>query len=78
MIADRIVAVLFCGRDDGAPIAIPSTDQWLSSAVGKERMSVWTAVGMLMSHAQISNADALLLLRSYALLHDTTIDEVRR
>ena len=52
MIADRIVAVLFCGRGDGAPTAIPSTDQWLSSAVGNERMSVWTAVGMLMSHAR--------------------------
>jgi hypothetical protein len=76
-IAIPIASIIF--SDDAAGdldgIAMPS---WLGSESVDERMNVWVAVGMSMERLQLSNEDALALLRGYAYSHSFTLDQVAR
>jgi hypothetical protein len=76
-IAIPIASIMFhdaaAGELDG--IAMPS---WLSKDSVDERMNVWVAVGMSMQRLQLSNTDALAMLRGYAYSHSLTLDQVAR
>lgn len=54
----------------GEPVAV-----WLGGPSVSRRMEVWAAVGMMMTTAGLSQADALSLLRAYAFGHHTTLDD---
>lgn len=60
------------GEDDGG-VTMPV---WLNSERVHTRMDVWAAVGVVMAAASLANADALALLRSYAYVHSSTLDDV--
>lgn len=49
---------------------------WLQADPAVDRMSVWTAVGMLMASTGQTDADALATLRAWAYSHGRTLDEV--
>lgn len=76
-IADAIAAVLFA-----APTAVYqhgiTLPRWLNVHSVTYRMNVWVAVGMLMEHADVSNPDALAVLRAYAFGHSATLDDVAK
>lgn len=74
-VADSIAAILF---DSRAAVVTPGTvpSDWLRNPSITIRMNVWVAVGMLMDHAGLDNADALAALRGYAFCHETTLDDV--
>jgi hypothetical protein len=59
--------------EDADGITMPT---WLNSDVVRARMHVWSAVGQLMAHSALENADALALLRAYAFGHETDLDDV--
>jgi len=72
-IADPIAAILF----DGPAASYPQTQNlpdWLASDAVMDRMTVWSAVGLLMEEAVLTNAEALARLRGYAFAHDITLD----
>jgi hypothetical protein len=68
-----IMGTAAAGELDG--VAVPN---WLSTESAEERMNVWVAVGMSMERLQLSNMDALALLRGYAYSHSLTLDQVAR
>ena len=74
-IADPIAAILFDGPSTAGPSGalMPS---WTTHPTFTRRMQVWTAVGMLIAHAGLSNADALAALRAYAYGHSASLDDV--
>jgi hypothetical protein len=39
-------------------------------------MNVWVAVGILIAHAGLTNADALAALRGYAYGHSASLDDI--
>jgi hypothetical protein len=49
---------------------------WLDAGPAVDRMSVWTAVGMLRANSSQTDADALATLRAWAYSRGQTIDEV--
>lgn len=49
---------------------------WLTGTAAQQRMSVWSAVGILLGRSELDNADALALLRGYAFAAGTSLDEV--
>ena len=49
---------------------------WLDAPSVKDRMAVWTAVGMIMEHRRINNTDALASVRRYAQSTNRTLDDV--
>ena len=49
---------------------------WLDADPAVDRMSVWTAVGMLVSAGSQTDADALATLRAWAYSRGQTLDEV--
>ena len=51
---------------------------WLENDVVHDRMTVWTAVGMLMSHMETRNDIALDVLRGYAFRTRTSLDQLAR
>ena len=53
-------------------------DGWLDVPPAADRMEVWTAVGMVMSEFQESDATALARLRGYAFAHSLTLDGLAR
>ena len=68
------IATLLFGRPDGSaadPTLLPA---WLNTSGVNDRMRVWVAVGMLIEHSGMDNADALAALRGYAFAHDKTLD----
>ncbi len=74
-VADPIAAVLFDGQavTSGSHVALPP---WFDNEPVADRMHVWVAVGILIEHAGMSNADSLAALRAYAFSHDVTLDEL--
>jgi hypothetical protein len=74
-VAIPIASILFrdaaAGELDG--IAMPG---WLNKDSVDDRMNVWVAVGMLIERLELSNADALAMLRGYAYSHSLTLDQV--
>lgn len=74
-VADPIADVLFGGRyTTAAPQA--NLPPWLDNLSVAGRMHVWVAVGILIEHAGLGDADALAALRAYAFSHDTTLDDL--
>jgi hypothetical protein len=74
-VADPIAAILF----DAATTPLQRgavSSAWLTNPRARTRMNVWVAVGMLIEHATLSNADALAALRAYAFSHDMTLENV--
>ena len=49
---------------------------WMDGKAASNRMNVWVAVGMLLSHAGVTSSDALATLRGYAFSHDATLDDI--
>lgn len=49
---------------------------WLDADPAVDRMSVWTAVGMLMANSTRTDADALATLRAWAYSRGQSLDEV--
>jgi hypothetical protein len=74
-VADPIAAVLFGAQavTSGERLALPP---WFDNEPVADRMHVWVAVGILIEHAGMSNADALAALRAYAFSHDVTLDDL--
>lgn len=73
-IADPIAAVVFDLPPSGATQDL-SLPPWLNTAPATDRMHVWIAIGMLIEHGGLTNADALAALRGYSFSHDTTLDD---
>jgi hypothetical protein len=74
-IADPMAAILF---DRPAiilheGILLPG---WMTSAPATQRLNVWVAVGLLIAHAGLTNADALAALRAYAYGHSANLDDI--
>jgi hypothetical protein len=76
-IADPISVVLF-EKPTPASGRWAKLPPWLDNSFVRGRMHVWVAVGMLIEHANLSNADALAALRAFAFGHDTNLDDVAR
>jgi len=74
-IADPMAGMLFDSprtiSEDGAVLPI-----WMSNPSVTQRMNVWIAVGILIEHAGLTNADALAALRAYAYGHNAGLDDV--
>lgn len=64
----------------GAPVAEGldgvTMPTWLNAAPVQERMRVWAAVGVMLARSDVSNADALALMRAFAFGQGLTLDEV--
>lgn len=73
-IADRMAAYLLAtsawwAEED----ALSSTNL---AAGADRRLNVWVAVGMVIGHRAMTNADALAVLRAYAFAHELTLDDL--
>jgi hypothetical protein len=51
---------------------------WMNNHSVNQRMNVWVAVGILIEHAGLTNADALAALRAYAYGHSVSLDDIAR
>ena len=74
-VADPIAGILF----DPAPAPFQRgavSSAGLTNPPVTIRMNVWVAVGILIEHATLNNADALAALRAYAFSHDMTLEDV--
>ena len=49
---------------------------WIAAPTAQRRLGVWQAVGILNATSGLGPADALSVLRSYAYVRDTTLDEL--
>ena len=49
---------------------------WMTRNSVTQRMNVWTAVGILIAYAGLTNADALAALRAYAYGHSASLDDI--
>lgn len=49
---------------------------WLSGTGAQQRMTVWSAVGILLGRSALDNADALAVLRGFAFAEGTSLDDV--
>ena len=74
-IADPAAAILFDDPktivQDGALVPV-----WMTNYPVAQRMNVWVAVGILIEHAGLINADALAALRAYAYGHNVSLDDI--
>lgn len=75
-IGDLVGAVLLSTAGGGEDPGTPDEDSLADSARYRARIEVWRAVATVMAVSELSNDDALALLRGYALGHDLTIDEL--
>ena len=78
-IADAIarpIAVILSGAFTRLYDDDPYIPEWLDADPAVERMTVWTAVGMLISASPQSDEDALATLRAWAYGHGLSLDEV--
>lgn len=73
-IADPVAAALFDTTTGNDILVKVQPTGWLTNRSVTDRMTVWTAVGMLGQHGSLTSADALARLRAYAYSHDTTLD----
>jgi hypothetical protein len=48
---------------------------WMDNPAVRQRVRVWIAVGMVMTHAKVGNDDALAALRAHALVRGEDLDE---
>ena len=74
-IADPMAAMLF----DSPRTASEYGDVWpiwMNNHTVTQRMNVWIAVGVLIQHAGLTNADALSALRAYAYGHGASLDDI--
>ena len=51
---------------------------WMNSDLVTNRANVWVAIGIIISHANLTDTDAVAVLRAYAFTHDLSLDEVAR
>lgn len=74
-VVSPVARVLFRGpfRDELDRLGAP---EWFRTDLASARMNVWTAIGMSMERLQLTNKDALALLRGYAYSRDLTLDQV--
>ncbi len=74
-IADPMAAMLF---DDRHNVSEYGTvlPKWMNNQSVSQRMNVWVAVGILIEHAGLTNADSLAALRAYAYGHNVSLDEI--
>ena len=49
---------------------------WMTNQPVAQRMNVWTAIGIMIEHAGLTNADALTALRAYAFGHNASLDDI--
>lgn len=70
------ITLLLLGRAVSSDSAAMPLPDWLMAPAAADRMRVWQAAGLLMAATELSEADAVAALRSYAYSHDQTIDEV--
>jgi hypothetical protein len=49
---------------------------WMNQHSVTRRMNVWTAVGVLIQYAGLTNADGLAALRAYAYGHGASLDDI--
>ena len=54
----------------------PDIPDWLEHHPAVERMTVWTAVGMVVASAGVSDTDALATIRAWAYSHERSLDDV--
>lgn len=74
-VADLIAAILF----DAPNLTLQHQRQvpaWINNDSVTQRMNVWVAIGMLIEHTPVSNADALAALRAYAFSHSENLEDV--
>lgn len=62
----------------GGLVGGPSSPCWLTGPEAQQRMSVWSAVGILIGRPALDNADALAVLRGYAFAESLSLDDVAR
>ena len=55
----------------GTPLPV-----WMDGEAATNRMNVWIAVGMVLSHAGFTSSNALATLRGYAFSHDATLEDI--
>jgi len=74
-IADPMAAMLFDGPGNvwEYGTVLPT---WMNNDSVNQRMNVWVAVGILIEHAGLTNADALAALRAYAFGHSVSLDDI--
>ena len=75
-VADQIQAALFPHIHTPDPDTGQLRPVWLHGTAPRDRMRVWTAIGMLAAAADVTAPDALALMRGYAYTHDTTLDDL--
>lgn len=74
-VAGVVAELLFGMLDeiyDGDERALPT---WIDDQSMSDRVAVWTAVGMMISAADLDDASALARLRAFAYSNDLTLDE---
>ena len=74
-IADPMAGILF---DDPETVIQDGTrlPVWMTNRPVAQRMNVWTAIGIMIEHAGLTNADALTALRAYAYGHNASLDDI--
>ena len=74
-IADPMAAMLFDGPHNVSEYGTV-LPMWMNNDSVNQRMNVWVAVGILIEHAGLTNADALAALRGYAYGHSLSLDDI--
>lgn len=70
------IAVLLSGAFDRVYDEDPDIPDWFDDDPAVGRMTVWTAVGMIVSACGGTDTDALATLRAWAYSHARTLDDV--
>lgn len=74
-LANLIAAILLAEPNVTTQLGVTGPG-WVDAAAVQRRMQVWQAVGMLNVSCELSNLDAIAVLRAYAYAHDTTLDDL--
>ena len=78
-IADAVpgpIATLLMGTSEQRDGDDVEGAEWLYEDPAAERLTVWTAVGMLVAVSAQNDADALATIRAWAYSHERSLDEV--
>jgi hypothetical protein len=70
------IAVMLSDTFDGLYDGDSDIPDWLEDHPAVERMTVWTAVGMVVASAGVSDTDALATIRAWAYGHERSLDDV--
>jgi hypothetical protein len=73
-VAATVADLLFGMLDDLYDGDERSLPRWIDQQAAIDRVAVWTAVGMMIAAADLSDADALARLRAFARSNDLTLD----